>query len=99
MRHRTTSILAAGLMAAMSACASDEGAASSAGSPCTSGHEAAETAPAPASTVTCHLECSGTESSASAATEVEARAVLTGRVRETCRPEDGQYFIVCDPPR
>jgi hypothetical protein len=52
-----------------------------------------------ATRVVCHLSCSGTETSASGATEEEARAAVTRHVRQSCRPEDGQYFVFCDPPR
>jgi hypothetical protein len=61
--------------------------------------------PAPASPTTegaqvaCTLECSGTVAKGYGATEAEARADVSQHVKENCKPEDGQYFIFCDPPR
>lgn len=58
--------------------------------------------PAPASEgpkVVCHLSCSGTEASGSGATEEEARADVSQYIDQNCKPEDGQYFIFCDPPQ
>jgi hypothetical protein len=49
--------------------------------------------------VTCHLECSGTHATGSGATEAEARADVSQHVEQNCKPEDGQYFIFCDPPK
>lgn len=45
----------------------------------------------------CHLNCSGTESITYGKTEEEARAAALALVGEKCRPEDGQYFLVCEP--
>ncbi len=45
----------------------------------------------------CHLSCSGEERSGYGATEEEAHAAAASHVEQTCRPEDGQYFIFCDP--
>ena len=59
--------------------------------------DADEGAPAASGQVVCHLDCSGQERQASAATQEEAQAALRAMVDETCRPEDGQYFIFCDP--
>jgi len=47
--------------------------------------------------VACHLDCSGQERTAYGATEEQARAAARQLVSTTCRPEDGQFFIVCDP--
>ena len=53
--------------------------------------------PAPAGQVACHLNCSGQERTAYGASEEQARAAAQQLVKATCRPEDGQFFIVCDP--
>ena len=50
----------------------------------------------PEGQVACHLDCSGQERTTYGATEEESRAAAQQLVAETCRPEDGQYFIVCD---
>ena len=47
--------------------------------------------------VACHLDCSGQERTAYGATEEQARAAARQLVEATCRPEDGQFFIFCDP--
>jgi hypothetical protein len=46
----------------------------------------------------CHLNCSGQEKHGYGATEEEARAAAGAFIKTTCKPEDGQYFLVCDPP-
>jgi len=45
----------------------------------------------------CHLDCSGNEAAGYGATEEEARAAAQSYVEDKCNPDDGQYFIVCDP--
>lgn len=45
----------------------------------------------------CHLICSGTETSGYGATEEDAHADAARHIEHNCKPEDGQYFIVCDP--
>lgn len=47
--------------------------------------------------VTCALNCSGVEETATAPTEAEARAAVQARVGAVCDPDDGQYFITCGP--
>jgi len=47
--------------------------------------------------VACHLSCSGQERTAYGASEEQARAAAQKLVEATCRPEDGQFFIFCDP--
>jgi hypothetical protein len=49
--------------------------------------------------VTCHLECSGTHATGTGATEEEAREDVGQHIEANCKPEDGQYFIFCDPPQ
>lgn len=56
-------------------------------------------AEAPSTGYACHLNCSGAESTFRGATEAEARAAATDRVKDQCRPEDGQYFLVCEPAK
>ena len=46
----------------------------------------------------CHLDCSGQAKHGYGATEEEARAAAGAFIETTCKPEDGQYFLVCDPP-
>ena len=45
----------------------------------------------------CLLSCSGTETKAYGLSEEEAHENVRAFVSEKCRPDDGQYFIVCDP--
>lgn len=59
---------------------------------------APESSDPPAGQIACHLDCSGQERTAYGATEEEARAAAREFVDEICKPEDGQFFIVCDPP-
>ena len=69
-------------------------------SPATSPSTSAPPGDAPAgTTVTCHLECSGTHAVGSGATEAEARTDVSQHIEKNCKPEDGQYFIFCDPPK
>lgn len=49
--------------------------------------------------VVCHLSCSGTEATGQGATEEEARADVSQHIEANCKPEDGQYFVFCDPPQ
>lgn len=49
--------------------------------------------------VVCHLSCSGTEATGSGATEEEAREDVSQYIEQNCKPEDGQYFVFCDPPQ
>lgn len=49
--------------------------------------------------VVCHLSCSGTEAKGYGATEEEARTDVGQHIKTNCKPEDGQYFIFCDPPK
>jgi len=65
--------------------------------PANAGGEAATAGDAPQ--VVCHLSCSGTEASGQGATEEEARADVSQHIEHNCKPEDGQYFIFCDPPK
>lgn len=66
--------------------------------PANAGGEAA--APAgDAPKVTCHLSCSGTEAKGYGATEEEAREDVSQYIDQNCKPEDGQYFVFCDPPQ
>ena len=65
--------------------------------PANAGGEAATTGDAPK--VVCHLSCSGTEATGTGATEEEARADVSQYIAQNCKPEDGQYFIFCDPPQ
>ncbi len=68
--------------------------------PASGGGEAATPGDDPEGTkVTCHLECSGTEATGTGATEEEARADVKQYIDQNCKPEDGQYFIFCDPPQ
>ena len=57
---------------------------------------AATEAVAPTGKVACHLDCSGKEETAYAATEAEAREALRPRIEVICNPDDGQFFIVCE---
>jgi len=45
----------------------------------------------------CHLNCSGQENHGYGVTEEEARTDVKRFIKTTCKPEDGQYFIVCNP--
>jgi hypothetical protein len=45
----------------------------------------------------CYLECSGTQAKGYGATEEAAHADVRRHVKTNCKPEDGQYFIFCDP--
>jgi len=45
----------------------------------------------------CHLNCSGQEKHGYGATEDEARTDVKRFIETTCKPEDGQHFIVCNP--
>ena len=49
--------------------------------------------------VVCHLSCSGTEATGEGATEEAAREDVSQYIDQNCKPEDGQYFIFCDPPQ
>ena len=49
--------------------------------------------------MTCHLSCSGTEAKGYGATEEEAREDVSQYIDQNCKPEDGQYFVFCDPPQ
>lgn len=49
------------------------------------------------SKIACHLNCSGQEKHGYGVTEEEARADVKRFIETTCKPEDGQYFIVCNP--
>lgn len=51
------------------------------------------------SRVVCTLDCSGNEAKGYGATEEEARADVRRHVSEQCAPDDGQYFIFCEPAR
>lgn len=51
----------------------------------------------PDSKFACHLNCSGQEKHGYGATEEEARADASRFIESTCKPEDGQYFLVCNP--
>lgn len=62
-----------------------------------SGEEAAPTSEGPQ--VVCHLSCSGTEATGYGATEEAARKDVSQYIDQNCKPEDGQYFIFCDPPQ
>lgn len=53
-------------------------------------------AAAPAAQVTCTLDCSGNEKTATGDSVEEVRAVLTAMVEATCNPDDGQHFITCE---
>lgn len=61
------------------------------------GEEAAPTGEGPK--VVCHLSCSGTEATGYGATEAAAREDVSQYIDQNCKPEDGQYFIFCDPPQ
>ncbi len=65
--------------------------------PANAGGEAAPATDGPK--VVCHLSCSGTEASGTGATEEEARADVSQYIDQNCKPEDGQYFVFCDPPQ
>lgn len=45
----------------------------------------------------CHLDCSEREAAAYGTTEEEARAAARALVDTLCNPDDGQFFIFCDP--
>jgi len=49
------------------------------------------------SKVVCHLDCSGKQEKAYGPTEEEARANVRQFVSKICNPDDGQYFIFCEP--
>jgi len=65
----------------------------------TTTEEAAAPTPPEGAKVLCHLDCSGNEAQAYGATEEEARANVRKFVAEKCKPEDGQFFIFCDPAK
>lgn len=58
---------------------------------------AATDAPPANSKFKCHLDCSGKEVHAYGPTQEEATANARKLVADTCNPDDGQHFIVCDP--
>lgn len=60
---------------------------------------AAAAAPPAGAQVVCHLDCSGNQADGYGATEAEARADVTQHVDKLCKPEDGQYFIFCEPAK
>lgn len=45
----------------------------------------------------CALNCSGVEKIATGATEQEAYAAARALVPDVCNPDDGQFFITCEP--
>ena len=97
MRERMTAVFESLVLATVLA----GGCAKSPGTPSPAAPENASGTAAPASDapkVVCHLSCSGTEAKGYGATEEEAREDVSQYIDQNCKPEDGQYFVFCDPP-
>lgn len=100
MRDRTTMFWTLVIAAVLAVSCTKSPASPATSDPVNAGGEAAPSGDSPAVTkVICHLDCSGTEATGSGATEEEARADVSQYVEKNCKPEDGQYFIFCDPPQ
>ncbi len=100
MRDRMTMFWTLGIAAVLAVSCTKSPASPATSDPGNAGGEAAPPGDNPeGAKVICHLECSGTEATGSGATEMEARADVTRYVEQNCKPEDGQYFIFCDPPQ
>lgn len=101
MRMRSTMFTGLVIATALAAgCSKPAANAPTTAGPDNASDEAADPAATPeGGQVVCHLDCSGTEATGQGATEEEARADVSRYIDENCKPEDGQYFIFCDPPQ
>ncbi|MBK9033138.1 MAG: hypothetical protein IPL61_18020 [Myxococcales bacterium] len=100
MRNRMTTFGVMVLAAVIAAGCAKSPASPSTAAPANAGGGAATSSDVPDEPkVVCHLDCSGTEATGYGATEEEARADVARHVEQNCKPEDGQYFIFCDPPQ
>lgn len=61
------------------------------------GGSSADTAVPEGAKVVCNLDCSGNQAKGYGVDEAEARADVSKNVEKLCKPEDGQYFIFCEP--